>query len=77
MTEPGFRSQIRECPSPMCPLYPFRPYQKREKLTENDQFDAENDDFDAESDDFDADLDENTAESPETKIFYANDELFD
>ena len=69
-TEPGFRTSIRECPSPMCPLYPFRPYQKREKVAENSGFDAENDDFDAENDDFDV-------ESPDTAIFHAENDMFD
>lgn len=29
-TEPGFRSTIRECASVTCPLWIFRPYQRKE-----------------------------------------------
>jgi hypothetical protein len=27
--EPGFRSEIRDCTSRGCPLWPFRPYQAK------------------------------------------------
>ena len=32
--EPGFREQVRQCSAPTCPLFPFRPYQKKEIVDE-------------------------------------------
>lgn len=32
-TEPGFRNTIRDCTSKTCPLWSFRPYQKKTERT--------------------------------------------